>query len=55
MGMVKKRTNREIAYIRPEVVISSLVAIIAATIAHKEEYISQDPKERNGVEYLSKG
>ena len=55
MGMVKKRTNREIAYIRPEVVISSLAAIIAAVVAHKQEYIYQDPKERNGVEYLSKG
>ena len=55
MGMVKKRTNREIAYIRPEVVISSLAAIIAVAVAHKEEYIYKDPKERNGVEYLSKG
>ena len=55
MGMVKKRTNREIAYIRLEVVISSLAAIIVATVAHKEEYIYQDPRERNGVENLSKG
>ena len=54
-GHGEERTNRGIAYIRPEVDISSLVAIIAAPIAHKEEYIYQDPKERNGVEYLSKG
>ena len=52
---MKTRTNGEIAYKRPEVAISSLATIIAAAVAYKEEYIYQDPKERSGVEYLSKG
>ena len=52
---MKTRTNGKIAYKRPEVAISSLAEIIAAEVGHKEEYIYQDPKERNGVEYLSKG
>ena len=53
---MKTRTNREIAYKRPEVAISSLVVIIVVAVAtDKEEYIYQDPKDRNGVEYISKG